>query len=128
MESVAAAGIQRIMKQKKLVQAQIAERSGFTPQQFSDMLHGRKRILADHLPVIAAEMGVEPGEIFSENAENGILSHGYERIIVQDLTDKRELAVISEELVTTASDNIVVRLVPREDQCSLSLGGQGSLP
>ena len=113
MKETAAAGIRRIMEEQKLTQAEVAERSGYTKQQFNDMLQGRKRILADYLPRIAEAMGVEPGEIFRKADGNGILSHRYTRIIVGDLESKKELAVISEDLVTTASDNIVVKLVPK---------------
>ena len=69
MNEITAYGIRRILKRKKLVQSHIAELAGFTPQQFNDMLMGRKLIRADHLPQIAQALGVEPGEIFREETE-----------------------------------------------------------
>ena len=96
-------GIRRIIKRKHLTQAAVAERAGFTPQQINDMLQGRKRIYADHIPALAAALEVEPCEIFRK----------YESLSVLDLDGEKELAAISADCVTTASDNIVVRLKPR---------------
>ena len=69
MDEITASGIRRIMKQRKLVQAKVAVQAGFTPQQFSDMLQGRKHIMADFLPRIAKAMGVTPGEFFLSNTD-----------------------------------------------------------
>ncbi len=69
MSDITAQGIRRVIEQKRLVQANVAAAAGFTAQQFTDMLHGRKRILADYLPRIAAAMGVEPGEIFRKEED-----------------------------------------------------------
>ena len=106
-------GIRRIIKRKHLTQAAVAERAGFTPQQINDMLQGRTRIYADHIPALAAALEVEPCEIFREDEWNGILSEKYESLSVLDLDGEKELAAISADCVTTASDNIVVRLKPR---------------
>lgn len=57
-----------------------------------------------------------------------ILSDEYTKITVLDEDMGKEIAVITNELVTTAGDHIVVKLTPNYDQCSRSLGGQGSLP
>lgn len=68
-ESVATR-IKAIIKEKGLVQRVVAERSGFTAQQFTDMLNGRKVIRADYLPRIAATLGVDIRELFgAENKE-----------------------------------------------------------
>lgn len=58
-------GIQAIMRKKGMYQKIVAERSGFTNQQFSDMLRGRKVIRADYLPRIAVALEVEVSELFS---------------------------------------------------------------
>lgn len=57
-----------------------------------------------------------------------ILSEDYTKMVVLDTKTGKEIAVITNEVITTAQDSIVVKLTPRYDQCSVSLGGQESLP
>ena len=64
-----AVGIERIIKDKCFIQGAIAEKSGFTHQQFSDMLNGRKVIRADYLPKIAKAMCVSVQDIFDAGAD-----------------------------------------------------------
>ena len=45
--------------------------------------------------------------------DNRILSDAIERLIVEDITTGEQIAVITDEDVFTAYDNIVVRLKPR---------------
>ncbi|MEG1192565.1 MAG: hypothetical protein RSG50_05005 [Clostridia bacterium] len=68
------------------------------------------------------------GGRLAQTEGNNILSGEYERLIVEDVRAGKELAVITDDAVTTASDRIVVRLKPRDTQCSVSTGGHGSLP
>lgn len=42
----------------------VAERSGFTVQMMSDMLHGRKTIKADFIPRICRALGITPNELY----------------------------------------------------------------
>ena len=49
---------------KGMKQVVVAERSGFTEQQFSDMLNGRKIIRAEYIPKIANALGVSVGDLF----------------------------------------------------------------
>lgn len=65
-----AQAIRRIIAEKALVQRGVAERAGFTVQQFSYMLCGRKLILADYIPNIAAALGVNYEELFADHAES----------------------------------------------------------
>lgn len=64
MENSVAIGIKQSMIKKGLFQKAVAERSGFTEQQFSDMLNGRKVIRAEYLPQIATAIGVDVGDLF----------------------------------------------------------------
>ena len=64
MENSVAIGIKRSIAEKGLFQKAVAERSGFTEQQFSDMLNGRKVIRAEYLPLIATALGVDVGDLF----------------------------------------------------------------
>lgn len=48
------------MKQKV-----IAERAGFTPQEFSNILNDRRKLLrVEHMPAIAAAMEVDVNELY----------------------------------------------------------------
>lgn len=64
MENCVAIGIKQRMASKGLYQKFVAEQSGFTEQQFSDMLNGRKIIRAEYLPSIANALGVRVGDLF----------------------------------------------------------------
>lgn len=60
----AAVGIRTAIAQKGLMKRYVAEQSGFTEQQFSDMLNGRKVIKAEYLPAIAKAIGVHISDLF----------------------------------------------------------------
>jgi len=64
MTGSVAAGIEKIIQEKGFVQGSIAAKSGFSNQQFCDMLKGRKIIRADYLVPIAKAMGVSVQDIF----------------------------------------------------------------
>ena len=57
--------IRRVIAQKGLVQKVVAERSGFTEQQFTDMLNGRKIIRADYVPRIAESLNCTLDDLFA---------------------------------------------------------------
>lgn len=44
-----------------------------------------------------------------------ILSEDYTKVVVLDESTGKEIAVIANELITTAADNIVVKLTPKYD-------------
>lgn len=62
-----ATGIKMIIKEKGLVQRSVALRAGFTEQQFSDMLNGRKIIKAWDLTPISKALGVKIPEIYDKS-------------------------------------------------------------
>jgi len=68
MDSVVV-GIKKAMAAKGLYQKAVAERSGFTDQQFSDMLNGRKIIRAEYLPQIAKALGINIGDLFANGSD-----------------------------------------------------------
>ena len=49
----------------------VAERAGFTDQQFSDMLNGRKVIRAEYVLPIAKALMVDITELFSAGQNDG---------------------------------------------------------
>jgi transcriptional regulator with XRE-family HTH domain len=56
--------IAKIIKEKCLKQGSVAERAGYTKQQFCDMLNGRKIIKLCDVMVIADALGVGVGDLF----------------------------------------------------------------
>lgn len=62
--------INETVKVKRLYQKYVAEKSGFTEQQFSDMLNGRKVIRAEYLPQIANALGVSIGDLFVDTGQS----------------------------------------------------------
>lgn len=62
--SPVAAGISKVMKEKGVKQTYIAESAGYTPQELSDMLNGRRLIKACDIPRIAKALGVEINHLF----------------------------------------------------------------
>lgn len=65
MNGCVATNIKTMIAAKGMVQKVVAERAGFSEQQFCDMLNGRKIIRAEHVPAIAKALGVEFGELFA---------------------------------------------------------------
>lgn len=57
--------IKRIIKEKGMKQVIVAERAGFTPQEFSNILNDRRKLLrVEHLGPIADAMGVEVNDLY----------------------------------------------------------------
>lgn len=59
-----AENIYKIMQEKSLIQAGVAEKAGYTPKSFNDMLRGRKLILADDVLKICKALGITPNDLF----------------------------------------------------------------
>lgn len=68
MSGSVAAGIEKLLKEHGLIQKNVAVKAGFTEQQFSDMLCGRKIIRADYLVPIACAMRVSIQDIYDAGA------------------------------------------------------------
>lgn len=60
----AAENISRLINEKGLKQVYVAEKAGFTPQELSDMLNGRRLIKACDIPKLALALDVEINEIY----------------------------------------------------------------
>lgn len=61
-----ASGTRNIITKKGLKQCAVAEKAGFTPQELSDMINGRRLIKACDVPRLATALGVEAGDIYTE--------------------------------------------------------------
>lgn len=66
--------IRDILEERSLIQRDVAEKAGFTPMQFSDMLSGRKLIKAEYIPAIAMALGVPIRELFENTKPAGEIS------------------------------------------------------
>lgn len=62
------ANIKDIIKESGMKQKAVAEKSGFGDKEFSNLLNGRKRIGAEHIPAIANALGVTPNDICRKRA------------------------------------------------------------
>lgn len=59
------ANIKWLINSKGMKQGVVAERAGFTPQDFSNMLNERRKLIrAEHLPAIADALKVDVNELF----------------------------------------------------------------
>lgn len=63
--------ISTLLEEKGLKQNVIAKRSGFTPQNFNNMLKGRKLIRACDISTIANAIGVDVNELFYPTFKEG---------------------------------------------------------
>lgn len=58
-------GIRVIIAKKGFKNIYVAEKSGFTPQELSDMLNGRRLIKACDIPKLARAMEVKESDIYA---------------------------------------------------------------
>lgn len=64
-----ASGTRNIITKKGLKQCAVAEKAGFTAQELSDMLNGRRLIKACDVPRLAFAMEVKEGDIYVAGEE-----------------------------------------------------------
>ena len=57
-------GLQVLINQNGLKQTFVAKKAGYTPQELSDMLNGRKLIKASDIPRLATALGVTSDVIY----------------------------------------------------------------
>jgi len=56
--------IKAIIEEKGMKQVVVANRAGFSPQDFSNMLNERRKLIrAEHLPLIADALGVDVNDL-----------------------------------------------------------------
>lgn len=64
-----ALNIRTIIISKGLIQKRVAEKAGYKEKTFSNMLNGRKLILASDIPKIASTLGVSIDKIYEGESE-----------------------------------------------------------
>ncbi|RKJ39810.1 XRE family transcriptional regulator [bacterium 1XD42-1] len=60
--------IKRLIEVKGLKQCAVANKAGFSEQEFSNMLNGRKIIKAEDVAVIAGALDATPNDLFIDNS------------------------------------------------------------
>lgn len=66
------ANIKWLINSKGMKQGVVAERAGFTPQDFSNMLNERRKLIrAEHLPAIADALKVNVNDLFYPSKMEG---------------------------------------------------------
>lgn len=63
-ERIIVDNIRKYINERGMKQGAVAEMAGFTAQEFSHMLNGRKRINAVYIPKIAAALDVTCNDLF----------------------------------------------------------------
>jgi transcriptional regulator with XRE-family HTH domain len=58
--------IKQVITDKGMKQCVVAERSGFSVAEFSNMLNGRKLLRVEYIPRIANALGIEPNDLFEK--------------------------------------------------------------
>lgn len=101
--------IKNIIKSKKLKKGDIALKLELSDQQFSDILHGRKLLRVENIPLIAKALEVDIAELFCSKASQRL---DYTRVIVEeDIENPMPIASITQESIDVA-EGYRVRLTP----------------
>lgn len=64
--------IRSIIEEKGFVQKAVANRAGFSPQSFNNMLTGRRYIRADEIPRIAYALGCDSKDLYAFPRRNAV--------------------------------------------------------
>ena len=64
MECNVRENLRRIIESRGMKKKTIAQRAGYTGQQLSDILHGRKSLRAEDIAALCTAMDVTPNELF----------------------------------------------------------------
>ena len=69
MNEIIAPNIKRVIEEKCLKQASIAKQAGYTVQQFSAMVNGRKLVKDTDIDKIATALNVDTNELFKKEGD-----------------------------------------------------------
>ncbi len=59
--------VREIISQKGMKQCAVAKKAGFTPQEFSNILCGKKVFKTEYIMPICNALGVYPNDLFTQN-------------------------------------------------------------
>lgn len=96
-----------------------ARLAGISPQSYSYIERGQRKPSVEVAKRLARVLNVPWISFFEDDAPRagteGILAPGIEKLTIFDTETQKEIAVITNELITTAADNIVVKIKPALD-------------
>lgn len=69
MNSIVAPNVKEIIKEKCLKQSAVAKKAGYSEQQFSSMMNGRKIIKDIDILKIATALNVDVNQLFKKESE-----------------------------------------------------------
>lgn len=69
MNSIVAPNVKEIIKEKCLKQSAVARKAGYSEQQFSSMMNGRKIIKDIDILKIATALNVDVNQLFKKESE-----------------------------------------------------------
>ena len=64
MDNVVTSNIRKILDERGLKQCAVAEKAGYTKQQFNAMLNGRRLVTVDDIMAITDVLGVDANVLF----------------------------------------------------------------
>ena len=63
-----AANVKKLLKEKGILQKELAAEMGWTEQTFSDLLNRRQTTTIETVEIVADALGVDPGQLISRPA------------------------------------------------------------
>ena len=108
------------MRERGQTQKSLAAAIGVSENTFSAKMIGRGSFTLSEVDTISGVLHIsdplEAAQIFLQPAKQNaeILSAKYSKLTVLDLEQGEEVAVITNDSITTAGDHIVVKLTPRD--------------
>ena len=104
-----------LIKKSGRTQASIAKDIGASPSHLGDVLHGRRPFQMKWVLPFCKAVGCSPNDLFEYEDPFGFLSGQFTCLAVVDTETEKEIAVVTNDSITTAQDSIVVRLTPSCD-------------
>lgn len=68
--SIVVKNIKAIIKRNGLKQKYVAEKAGFTKNEFSNILNGRKMFRTEYVNFIFNVLGIQPNDLFAQNEKS----------------------------------------------------------
>ncbi len=68
--SIVVKNIKAIIKRNGLKQKYVAEKAGFTKNEFSNILNGRKMFRTEYVNFICNVLGIQPNDLFAQNEKS----------------------------------------------------------
>ena len=109
--------INQSIERSGITKSSIAKDIGVSPQQFSNALHGRRPFPLKWIGALCERLHCDPNALlgWKDNQKMRYLSDDFSKLVVLDTKTGNEIAVVTNELITTADTNFVVKLTPTDN-------------